>query len=285
MIFVNESNLREYDNVRIYLYDFSKPNELENFKKVFQEYMAMYVRNEDIINYYDLSNGISEKLQKEFKKIYKKNTPDRKTKYSGIFGELFNDYYLKNILNEDILLAYLSKKEFGNDGEAKGIDLVCCENKEDGLEIILSEAKFVGDLSSAKNSLINDISGEGNHLNVEYINTYMDFVLNRQEGLEKRRQEEVTLKINRINEKIYSEEKNFIETINELEYSIRFIYFAIFQYENNRDVENFRTAIYEISNQFEEQVIKTGINKYSMEIVFIPTFNTSMDLKNKMEEE
>lgn len=86
MIFVNESNLREYDNVRIYLYDFSKPNELENFKKVFQEYMAMYVRNEDIINYYDLSNGISEKLQKEFKKIYKKIHLIEKQNLVGFLG-------------------------------------------------------------------------------------------------------------------------------------------------------------------------------------------------------
>lgn len=63
---------------------------------------------------------------------------------------MFNDYYLKNILNEEILLAYVSKKEFNNRNEAKGIDLVCCEDKDDTLEIILSEAKFVGNLNSAK---------------------------------------------------------------------------------------------------------------------------------------
>ncbi|HJJ05468.1 MAG TPA: SAVED domain-containing protein [Clostridiaceae bacterium] len=285
LIFVNETFLKEITNVRVYLYNFNKQQELENFKKVFQEYMAMYVRNDDIINLYDLSQNISEQLQKEFKKIYKTITPDRKTGVNGIFGELFNDYYLKNILNEEILLAYVSKKEFNNRNEAKGIDLVCCEDKDDTLEIILSEAKFVGNLNSAKNSLIGDISGETNHLNSEYINNYMDFVLNRQQGLDSRRKENITLKITEINKKIIVEDKKFIDAINELGYSLRFIYFAIFQYENNRNIENFKDAINEILKEFAEQVKQTGVNNYSMEIVFIPTFNTSMNLKNKMEEE
>ena len=195
LIFINETYLNNNSSAKVYLYDFSKDKELENFKKVFQEYMAMYVRNEDIINFYDLSQDISSQLLKEFKKIYKKVTPDRKTGVNGIFGELFNDYYLKNVLNEDILLAYVSKKEFNNKNEAKGIDVVCCENKGERLEIILSEAKFVGNLSRAKDSLIGDISGNDNHLNLEYLNDYMDFVLNRQSGLERRRAKEVTDKI------------------------------------------------------------------------------------------
>ena len=285
LIFVNETSLEKLKNVKVYLYDFNREQELENFKKVFQEYMAMYVRNNDIINMYDLTKNISEQLQKEFKRIYKIITPDRKTGVNGIFGELFNDYYLKNVLNEEILLAYVSKKEFNNSNEAKGIDLVCCEDKNETLEIILSEAKFVGNLNSAKNSLIKDISGEDNHLNSKYINSYMNFVLNRQQGLDSIRKENVTLKINEINKKIILEDKKFIEAINELGYSIRFIYFAIFQYENNRNIENFEDSINEILKEFEKQIRKTEVNHYSIEIVFIPTFNTSMSLKNKMEEE
>lgn len=133
--------------------------------------------------------------------------------------------------------------------------------------------------------MIGDISGETNHLNSEYINNYMDFVLNRQQGLDSRRKENITLKITEINKKIIVEDKKFIDAINELGYSLRFIYFAIFQYENNRNIENFKDAINEILKEFAEQVKQTGVNNYSMEIVFIPTFNTSMNLKNKMEEE
>ena len=284
LIFINETYLNNNSSAKVYLYDFSNDKELENFNKVFQEYMAMYVRNEDIINFYDLSQDISSQLLKEFKKIYKKVTPDRKTGVNGIFGELFNDYYLKNVLNEDILLAYVSKKEFNNKNEAKGIDVVCCENKGERLEIILSEAKFVGNLSRAKDSLIGDISGNDNHLNLEYLNDYMDFVLNRQSGLERRRAKEVTDKINELNKKIITEDKNFIEAVNELKYSLKFIYFAIFKYENNRNVENFRSAIEEILTEFNQQIENIKINKYNVEIVFVPTFNDSMDLKNKMEE-
>ena len=49
LIFINETYLNNNSSAKVYLYDFSKDKELENFKKVFQEYMAMYVRNEDII--------------------------------------------------------------------------------------------------------------------------------------------------------------------------------------------------------------------------------------------
>ena len=95
---------------------------------------------------------------------------------------------------------------------------------------------------------------------------------------------EVTDKINELNKKIITEDKNFIEAVNELKYSLKFIYFAIFKYENNRNVENFRSAIEEILTEFNQQIENIKINKYNVEIVFVPTFNDSMDLKNKMEE-
>ena len=65
LIFINETYLNNNSSAKVYLYDFSKDKELENFKKVFQEYMAMYVRNEDIINFYDLSQDISSQLLKQ----------------------------------------------------------------------------------------------------------------------------------------------------------------------------------------------------------------------------
>lgn len=284
LVFANETYLKDNTFAKVYLYDFSSEQELENFKKVFQEYMAMYVRNEDLIKYYDLSKDISGQLQREFRKIYRNITPDRAARNSGIFGELFNDYYLKNVLNEEILLAYVSKKEFNNRNESKGIDVVCCENKAESLEIILSESKFVTNLSSAKNDLISDISGDENHLNLEYLNRYMDFVLNRQAGLEQRRAREVTEKINELNRKIVVEDKTFIEAVNELNYSLRFVYFAIFSQRTRRNIEDFRESINAIIAEFRNQVEIVGINNYNMEIVFIPTFNGSMELKNKMEE-
>lgn len=283
LVFVGVNKLL---NSKVYLYDFRDDIELKNFKKVFQEYMAMYVLNEDIINYYEFNDveKISEQLCEIFKENYKVLTPKRKATSSGIFGELFNDYYLKNILDNELLLTYLSKKAYADNTEMKGIDVVCVENKEDGLEIILSEAKFVTDAISAKNELKSDISGEKNHLNQTTINNYMYFVLNKQIGLEKARTKEVTEKISEFNKKRIREKKSFIEVLNELDWSVKFVYFAIFNYKEDRNIENFKDIIEELTDEFNNQVIKTGIKNYKIEIVLIPTFNKAIDLKNKMEE-
>ena len=49
------------------------------------------------------------------------------------------------------------------------------------------------------------------------------------------------------------------------------------KYENNRNVENFRSAIEEILTEFNQQIENIKINKYNVEIVFVPTFNDTMD--------
>lgn len=286
LIFVNENVLSEYSNSRVYLYDFKDEIELKNFKKIFQEYMAIYVLNEDIINCYEFKEveKISKQLCEIFKETYKVLTPKRKAKASGIFGELFNDYYLKNILNNQFMLTYLSKKAYADNEEMKGIDIVCVENKDVGLEVILSEAKFVYNLSSAKRELKADISGKNNHLNKDTINDYMYFVLNKQSGLDKLRAEEITTKVNEFNKKRVKEKKSFINVLNEMNWSVKFVYFAIFNYSENRSVENFTESIKELLDEFNSQIIATEINNYSVEVVLIPTFNQVMTLKNKMEE-
>ena len=62
------------------------------------------------------------------------------------------------------------------------------------------------------------------------------------------------------------------------------MYFAIFNYKEDRNIENFKDIIAELTDEFNNQVNKTDIKNYKIEIVLIPTFNKSMDLKNKMEE-
>ena len=54
--------------------------ELENFKKVFQEYLPFYVLNFDSIENYIVDDTISKQLVKDAKYIYETNiTPTRKT--------------------------------------------------------------------------------------------------------------------------------------------------------------------------------------------------------------
>ena len=65
LIFVNEYVLDNCRNAKFYLYDFREEEELNNFKKVFQEYLPFYVKNFDRISRYKLSNIDQEKnLQK-----------------------------------------------------------------------------------------------------------------------------------------------------------------------------------------------------------------------------
>lgn len=284
LVFIGDEITGDDNNIRVYLYDFSREEELKNFKKVFQEYMFMYVKNYDIIEQLDLTNDVATVLSKKFKKTFREDTPNRKTKNNGIFGELFNDFYLRNILNENSMLAYVNRKAYSSNNEAKGIDIVFCNDNNKKLEIVLSEAKFVGSATDAKNSLISDINGHDNHLNKEYIDSYMNFVLDRQNGLENNRKNSIINKVSAINRKRIAEEKQFVDIINELEYSIKFVYFAIFQYENNRLIERFKTSAEEILSEFDKKISDVGINNYTVDVVFIPTFNTSMELKRKMEE-
>lgn len=286
LIFVNETKLENDKIAKVYLYDFSTEQELENFKKVFQEYLPFYVMNFDVISLYDLEKDISQQLKNDAKYIYKSDIiPNRKTRSNGIFGELFNDYYIKNIINKEIFLTYLSRRTYNSGNwENQGIDIVACEEINNKLNIILSEAKFVGSLFRAKEDLKGDISGEHGHLNKEYINGYMDFVINRQFGLDKVRSEEVQNLINKFNAKRWKEKLEFIDCINKLGYSCKFVYFAIFKQSRDRNIKDFKESISEIVNEFNNKIKRTEIENYSIEVVFILTFNTSMDLKNKMEE-
>lgn len=286
LIFVNETNLPNNKNAKVFLYNFNTSEELDNFKKVFQEYLPFYVLNLDLIETYTVDNTISKQLVYDAKYIYETDiTPTRKTGINGIFGELYNDYYIKNVLNDEILLQYLSRKDFNSrDSESKGIDVVACNEKEGKLEIIMSEAKFVGNLSTAKNNLKEDISGLTGHLNKEYINKYMNFVMYRQNGLDKSRSKEIQKLVTEFNTKKWKEKLDFIDCINELDCSCRFIYFAVFKQSQNRNIKDFEDQILEIIQEFNQNIANTGINNYSIEVVFIPTFNESMTLKRKMEE-
>ena len=286
LIFVNETTLPDNKSAKVFLYNFNTSEELENFKKVFQEYLPFYVLNFDLIENYTVDDTISKQLVKDAKYIYETDiTPTRKTGINGIFGELYNDYYIKNVLNDEVLLQYLSRKDFNSpDSESKGIDVVACNEKDGKLEIIMSEAKFVGNLSTAKNNLKDDISGATGHLNKEYINKYMNFVMYRQDGLDKRRSKEIQKLVTEFNTKKWKEKLDFIDCINELDCSCRFIYFAVFKQCQKRNIKDFEDQILEIIQEFNQNIVNTTINNYCIEVVFIPTFNESMTLKRKMEE-
>lgn len=283
LIFINETKINDEINAKIYLYNFSLLEELYNFKKVFQEYLIYYIENYDMIERLVLpitNNEISEYLVTKGKKIRTNPIiPQRGVKINGLYGELFNDFYLRNICGNERFFGYISKRtyESGNN-ENKGIDNVVCNIKNDSLEIVLSEAKFLVNISASEKGLSSDTE----HVDFNYINDYMNIAVKKQAELIPERAKILNDKINALNILIEDEDKNFIEAINELEYSIKFIYFAIFK-NDDRNALNYEQNILEIIKNFNNKISETGILKYSIEIVFIPTFNESMVLKNEME--
>lgn len=286
LIFINETNLENNKNAKVYLYDFKEEEELDNFKKVFQEYLPFYVKNFDRISRYKIKDSDEEigKMLLEKAKGIKFNSgsiPNRGTSIDGIYGEVYNDFYIRNVIDRDRLVSYLSRRSYERPkGENEGIDIVGCSLKDDKVEISFSEAKFMTNIYSAKANLIADTK---THLDKEFINGFMNFVLQRQGDLINERTEIVNEKINEFNDIKEDSGLSFIEVLNKLQFSVRFIYFAIFN-NKHRDIIFYEGKIKEIINSFNSHIEKTGINNYDIEVVFIPTFNSSMMLKNKMEE-
>ncbi len=286
LIFVGERYLNDENTAKVYVYDFNNEEELMNFKKVFQEYLPFYVRNFDRIARYKLEGGdagISRELLIKALGIKKDKIllTNRASNQNGIYGELYNDFYLRNIAKQERLATYLMRREYNREGqESKGIDVVTCALKGGTVEVSLSEAKFVKNLGSAKSELKDDII---KHVNKEYINGFMNFVMQHQGEVICERTTEINEKINQFNDLIEDEGLEFIDALNRMGFSAKFVFFALFNNESRED-NTYKAKMIELIDKFYEVVTETGIEKYTIEIVFIPTFNEVQKLKDKMEE-
>lgn len=286
LIFINEYILENCCKAKVYLYDFKREEELNNFKKVFQEYIPFYVKNFDRISRYKLiedDEEISKLLLVKAKHIKRTENilPDRAISRNGIYGEIYNDFYVRNILQNERLITYLSRRSYERpNSENRGIDIVACSMKDENIEVVFSEAKFVTDINSAGSKLKDDVR---NHVNKDYINNFLQFVMQKQGEVINERKIEINNKINEFNDLMEDEDITFIEALNRMNFSVKFIFFAIFNNEI-RETITYENKIKEIVDEFNSKVEETEICNYSIEVVFIPTFNGSMDLKNKMEE-
>lgn len=286
LIFINEFTLENCCSAKVYLYDFKKEEELNNFKKVFQEYIPFYVKNFDRISRYKLTESdeaISKLLLSKARHIKKIENilPDRQIKNNGIYGEVYNDFYVRNILQNERLITYLSRRSYERpNSENQGIDIVACSMNGENIEVVFSEAKFVIDINKAESQLKGDVKS---HVNKEYINNFLQFVMQKQGELINERKIEINNKINEFNDLMEDEDIKFIEALNRMNFSVKFIFFAIFNNEI-RETLIYEKKIKEIIEEFNLKIKETDINNYNIEVVFIPTFNSSMKLKNKMEE-
>lgn len=296
LVFVNEKRLSTNNSCKMYFLDVLSEQELKNYKKVFQEYLLLYVRNRDSLGYCDSiinannDTEMSNALFIESKKIRDDTGlyPQTDIKSQGVYGELFDDFYLNIVKDEPILMAYCIRSGF-NIANPRGFDLTAVKLENDCLHIIFSEAKFVNSVNSASNALYDDICGNENqegHVTKKYINDYVSFFINKPHSLYFEKVDDINsirLKLNELNELLVKDGIKAIDAINRLGIKVRFDFFAIY-HDKNYDIEERKAYFDMIVDGFNQKILDTGIQKYDMEIIFIPTKNESMALKRSMEE-
>ncbi len=167
LVFINERHLSSNAKCKMYYLDLIEDEEIRNFKKLFQEYLVYYIRNRD---FFSICNSIkeandAEKISSallEQGKIVHDNVgiyPTYKIKSSGIYGELFDDFYLNIVKNEEILSIYAIRSTF-NIPNVKGVDIVGLKVENDNIVLVFSESKFVSTIYTASNDLREDIIGK-----------------------------------------------------------------------------------------------------------------------------
>jgi len=279
-IFYKEITSSNYEYGLLYIYAFDK--EIEYFRETFGAYFPYYVKNEDQLKNLDPdSPNFEEKLKTVSIRNWKRLpiVPQRKTSSSGIYGELFLDFYLRIVLGLDPLISFASKRSYLNNRESTGIDNIVFDEK-DSLEIYLSEAKFVYDKNAAKSGLIDDVkgtSGSESHLTSDYINSYMDFVIFKASESNQIKNEKVRLFIDYVNQK-YDEGVDFLDVCIEKKVKLNVVLFAIFN-ELEKDVNKFDLIYKKLSEELENKLSVLSLDSYDYKIVFIPTNNTSMTIK------
>ena len=106
LVFVGEKVLKDNNKCKMYFLDVNNQTELNNYRKVFQEYLVFYIRNRDHLSYIksiieaNTDELLSQSLLFEGKKIRgnKGLYPQVEIAQSGIYGELFNDFYLNIVI-------------------------------------------------------------------------------------------------------------------------------------------------------------------------------------------
>ncbi len=295
LVFYGEQKLENNEYCKMYFLDTTSEKELKNYKKIFQEYLFLYVRNYDILFNFDNlkeeydEDRISSALYLNGKKIWDDEsliiTSNPIT--LGIYGELFDEFYLNVVKKENILLTYSTKNSF-NTRNIKGCDTIGAIWEKDSLTLILSECKFYTDIKNASGSLIDDILGskkEKSHVTKEYINRYLNFVADKPHSIFSSNEDnkKIISMYEKINHDILnaSSEVSSIDILNKYKVKIRFDFFAIYCDDayTPKERENYYKNI---ADAFNRQIVNTGIENYSMEIIFIPTKNKSTEVKRSM---
>lgn len=275
------------------LYDYDKKDEIDNFVSNFSEYLPYYVYNADTLEWIDTEGDISTKLKEISKKCWNgPNVPSRDKNVNGIFGEVFLDFYERIVKKAKLACTYASRRDFNSNNENRGFDNVLFSIKNNIIEFVFAESKFVTDKSTASAALVKDIKGEPasgdkkavvGHLTKDYMNDYITFVVEKNSYFSDSDKELLKPFIRNLNDVLINQNGNFIDFLINNDVRINCVFFAIFKNQsiNPADYIDAYDCIY---SEAENHLKDIGFKNYSIEIVFIPTKSRSTEIKGAIDE-
>lgn len=275
------------------LYDYDKKDEINNFVSSFTEYLPYYVYSADTLQFIDTKGDVSNKLREISKKCWNgPNVPSRDKKVNGIFGEVFLDFYERVVKGSKVACTYASRRDFNSNYENKGFDNVLFSIKDNHIEFVLAESKFVENKSSAYTALVKDIKGEPahnekkaviGHITKDFMNNYITFVVEKNTYFSDSDKQLLKPFINNLNDVLINKDGNFIEYLIANDICVNCVFFAIFK-NISKKPEDYIDAYDYIYSEAETHLKSIGFKNYYIEIVFIPTKSNSIDIKGAIDE-
>lgn len=284
-IFFKRLTSTKHDYYLMYIYDFDK--ELEHFSDTFLKYLPFYIRNEDYFISLDEIDDIDSLLVSRSKSLRRNSTliPQRTIATDGIYGELFLDFYLRIVKRRNAILTYANKRSFDSNCETTGPDnLVYYIDSKGGINICICEAKFVCGAAGAKNCLVEDIVGthtKAGHVTEEYLNDYFQFIVEKGVNILESDKKIFRPFLTELNAQL-DNGNHFLSVLINHNVCVNFIFFAIFD-STKKEPNKLNEHYEDIYENCKTNVEKLGITNYEIEIVFIPTNNDTMTIKQAME--
>lgn len=270
------------------LYSYDKKDEIGKFVSNFAEYLPYYVYNADTLEFIDTTGDFSLKLSELSRRCWAGPTiPSREARVNGIFGEVFLDFYERIVKKAKLASTYASRRDFKNKGENKGYDNVLFIIKNNSVEFVFAESKFVATKSNATSELINDIKGTPafgdkeeriGHLTSDFMNQYITFIVEKSAFFSDEDKRVLRPFINDLNNVLINEKGDFISFLINHNIRVNCVFFAIFQ-DKHFEPEAFIHEYDRIETEAKEHLEIIGFTNYGIEIVFIPTNSRSMEIK------
>lgn len=276
----------------MYIYNYAY--ELDNFADTFLKYLPFYVRNSDYFEVIDESGDIDAQLVSRSKSMRKNSQviPQRRIEVDGIYGELFLDFYLRIVSAKNSVITYANKRSFASNYESTGPDnIVYYIDTAGNMNICLCETKFVGGAANAKNNLVEDIIGKAPtpgkkdgkpaHVSTSFLNNYFQFVVEKGHQISEPDRTQFRTFFADLNNEL-DQGNDFVSILIKHNICVNFIFFAIFD-SQKRSPDKLKDYYDEIYTQCVKNINAIGFTNYKIEIVFIPTENSTMDIKRAME--